>query len=56
MIFQIKVEQFIEETSSMDVYIPALDRFAEDTSMLGFRYLHTRYKTWFRYVYGCYVK
>lgn len=24
------------------------DRFADDTSMLGFRYLHSRYKTWFR--------
>ncbi|UMM35363.1 hypothetical protein L5515_008022 [Caenorhabditis briggsae] len=49
---KIKVEQFIEETASMDVYIPALDRFAEDTSMLGFRYLHTRYKTWFRVLWG----
>ncbi|KAK6013762.1 hypothetical protein OSTOST_20897, partial [Ostertagia ostertagi] len=27
---------------------PTVNRFAEDTSMLGFRYLHTRYKTWFR--------
>lgn len=26
----------------------SLDRFAEDTSMLGFRYLHTKYETWFR--------
>ncbi|KAI6177631.1 hypothetical protein M3Y97_00928900 [Aphelenchoides bicaudatus] len=27
---------------------PTLDRFADDTSMLGFRYLHSRYKNWFR--------
>uniref|UniRef100_A0A914Z4T4 Uncharacterized protein n=1 Tax=Panagrolaimus superbus TaxID=310955 RepID=A0A914Z4T4_9BILA len=27
---------------------PTLNRFAEDTSMLGFRYLHSRYKNWFR--------
>ncbi|KAI6201683.1 hypothetical protein M3Y96_00868700 [Aphelenchoides besseyi] len=27
---------------------PTLDRFAEDTGMLGFRYLHSRYKLWFR--------
>ncbi|CAD6193897.1 unnamed protein product [Caenorhabditis auriculariae] len=31
---------------------PTLDRFAEDTSMLGFRYLHTRYKTWFRVLWA----
>ncbi|EYC21577.1 hypothetical protein Y032_0019g3907 [Ancylostoma ceylanicum] len=31
---------------------PSLNRFAEDTSMLGFRYLHTRYKTWFRLVWA----
>uniref|UniRef100_A0A0N5AE45 Amiloride-sensitive cation channel 5 n=1 Tax=Syphacia muris TaxID=451379 RepID=A0A0N5AE45_9BILA len=31
---------------------PTLNRFAEDTSMLGFRYLHTQYKTWFRIVWA----
>ncbi|CAJ0590074.1 unnamed protein product [Cylicocyclus nassatus] len=31
---------------------PTLNRFAEDTSMLGFRYLHTRYKTWFRLIWA----
>ncbi|KAE9550003.1 hypothetical protein FO519_006788 [Halicephalobus sp. NKZ332] len=25
---------------------PSVNRFAEDTSMLGFRYLHSRYKNW----------
>ena len=33
---------------------PTLDRFADDTSMLGFRYLHSRYKNWFRYAYVFY--
>ncbi|XGW03364.1 hypothetical protein V3C99_014950 [Haemonchus contortus] len=31
---------------------PTVNRFAEDTSMLGFRYLHTRYKTWFRLLWA----
>lgn len=35
-------------TTSLESLTPTLNRFAEDTSMLGFRYLHTRYKTWFR--------
>uniref|UniRef100_A0A8R1HJ28 Uncharacterized protein n=1 Tax=Caenorhabditis japonica TaxID=281687 RepID=A0A8R1HJ28_CAEJA len=53
---KIQVEQFIEDTASIDDDdISALDRFAEDTSMLGFRYLHTRYKTWFRVLWGCVV-
>uniref|UniRef100_A0A183V3P7 Acid-sensing ion channel 5 n=1 Tax=Toxocara canis TaxID=6265 RepID=A0A183V3P7_TOXCA len=39
-------------TTSLDSLTPTLNRFAEDTSMLGFRYLHTRYKTWFRCVWA----
>jgi hypothetical protein len=31
---------------------PTLDRFADDTSMLGFRYLHSRYKLWFRVMWA----
>uniref|UniRef100_A0A914CD37 Uncharacterized protein n=2 Tax=Acrobeloides nanus TaxID=290746 RepID=A0A914CD37_9BILA len=31
---------------------PTLNRFADDTSMLGFRYLHSRYKTWFRVLWA----
>ncbi|GMT09985.1 hypothetical protein PFISCL1PPCAC_1282, partial [Pristionchus fissidentatus] len=31
---------------------PTLDRFAEDTSMIGFRYLHSKYKTGFRLIWG----
>uniref|UniRef100_A0A7E4VU83 Amiloride-sensitive sodium channel n=1 Tax=Panagrellus redivivus TaxID=6233 RepID=A0A7E4VU83_PANRE len=31
---------------------PTLNRFADDTSMLGFRYLHSRYKNWFRCVWA----
>ncbi|CAD5216509.1 unnamed protein product [Bursaphelenchus okinawaensis] len=31
---------------------PFMDRFADDTSMLGFRYLHSRYKTWFRILWA----
>ncbi|CAI4223237.1 unnamed protein product [Auanema sp. JU1783] len=47
------------EDANMDSYLhekqelrSTLDRFADDTSMLGFRYLHTRYKTWFRFVWA----
>ncbi|VDK42049.1 unnamed protein product [Anisakis simplex] len=39
-------------STSIESLEPTLNRFAEDTSMLGFRYLHTRYKTWFRCVWA----
>uniref|UniRef100_A0A915A131 Uncharacterized protein n=1 Tax=Parascaris univalens TaxID=6257 RepID=A0A915A131_PARUN len=39
-------------TTSLESLTPTLNRFAEDTSMLGFRYLHTRYKTWFRCIWA----
>uniref|UniRef100_A0A914X325 Uncharacterized protein n=1 Tax=Plectus sambesii TaxID=2011161 RepID=A0A914X325_9BILA len=35
-----------------DALRPSLNRFADDTSMLGFRYLHVRYKTWFRILWA----
>ncbi|CAI5453052.1 unnamed protein product [Caenorhabditis angaria] len=56
---KIKIEQFIEENNNNhmsngeDQDSTAVNQFAEDTSMLGFRYLHTRYKTWFRILWAC---
>ncbi|CAB3396865.1 unnamed protein product [Caenorhabditis bovis] len=49
---KIKVEQFIEETANPE-NDSTVNMFAEDTSMLGFRYLHSRYKTWFRVLWAC---
>uniref|UniRef100_A0A0K0EU25 Acid-sensing ion channel 1 n=1 Tax=Strongyloides venezuelensis TaxID=75913 RepID=A0A0K0EU25_STRVS len=32
-----------------------VDQFADDTKMLGFRYLHSRYRTWFRVMWALFL-
>ncbi|CEF62740.1 Na+ channel, amiloride-sensitive family-containing protein [Strongyloides ratti] len=32
-----------------------IDQFADDTKMLGFRYLHSRYRSWFRIMWGAFL-